>query len=281
MFKGTHFSIGYYYISLISFEKVDTYRGEDSGAIYPIFGNYQVEKAYDLSAVINHKMPNSNESIKEYMDYAIQSIPRDAGEHYCPLGYSFMEIAQQIKGVISFSNPKYGIIGMQPEIFDDICFLGNGYYAIRKLLKFAITNAECKLAVEDFVYDSVESPILDYVVVQKNGAKGIFCTSQKSFVVSMIYETIEIHKDIPYIIVGKGGKKGVVDTKGDIKIAIEFDSIEFIGSDFCFPWDFSNNRNTFFVINGDKKGLYHLDKGVVFPIMYNDIECYCKGSIRT
>ena len=58
MTDDSYIHVGRYYVGVTIYEIADWYRGEDSGAWYPVFGNYQRAEHCDLSPVLNTVMPN-------------------------------------------------------------------------------------------------------------------------------------------------------------------------------------------------------------------------------
>ena len=52
----SYIHVGRYYVGITVYEIVDTYRGEDSKAIYPVWGNYQTALHCDLKPILEEKL---------------------------------------------------------------------------------------------------------------------------------------------------------------------------------------------------------------------------------
>ena len=66
MTDHSYIHVGQYYVGVTVFEIVYWYRGEDSGARYPEYGNYEQAEHCDFSPVLNTVMPNGK-TIKTYI----------------------------------------------------------------------------------------------------------------------------------------------------------------------------------------------------------------------
>lgn len=58
------------------------YKGEDSGARYPEYGDFEVVELYDLTPIL-YKMI-SGKTIKQFVDKIFEEWPPNAGELYTP-----------------------------------------------------------------------------------------------------------------------------------------------------------------------------------------------------
>lgn len=80
--RGQYFILGRYYVGVVEYKKVGSYRGEDSGAIYAEFGDEKVVESYDLNNCLSEKI--GDRTIKEIIDFSMDNWPPYAGDFYSP-----------------------------------------------------------------------------------------------------------------------------------------------------------------------------------------------------
>ena len=73
---------GLYLFYIYRREVESWYRGEDSGARYPEYGDFEVVECYNLTSVLDKKI--SGMTIKDFIDKMLEEWPPHAGDLYTP-----------------------------------------------------------------------------------------------------------------------------------------------------------------------------------------------------
>lgn len=322
MTDDSYIHVGRYYVGVTVYEIVDWYRGEDSGARYPEFGNYQIAEHCDFSPVLNTVMSHGK-TIQTYLDDIVKHWPPYAGKHYSPVGYSFVEYAKSIPGVIiSKYGKNYGIISYLPEKYDNIFFLYNSFYAVKQGDLYSLYRAGDIIKDEDFKYQNIrdlgdfqiettfegrktilslehnEAEILcnynfesidslkvdddtfsllwpelksyETFMVCLDGKYGVINT-RTGWIISNKYDSIKFLKNSIYIASCISSKFGLIDVKENIIYPSQFDHIGSLDFEIQGLWDSCTNDDTFYYTENGLKGLFNLNKDVIFSASYNSI----------
>ena len=274
----SYIHVGRYYVGITVYEIVDTYRGEDSKAIYPVWGNYQTALHCDLKPILEEKL-DSGVTVKEFLDRVVERWPREAGRHYSPVGVPFLEYAKQRPGVIVSNYEKnYGIVGFLPEKYKNITYLYNGFYSVTHYNnKCAIYKAGSTLEDQNFIYQKIED-LGDYkIAVTKNGKIGIISlrnneydilldyildsisnikTSEKNF--CRLWPNLKLSDSFTASL---NGKQGLYNTNEGWIISNSYDSIKFL-----------EDKSFIVASKNSKYGLINTEETVVSPFSYDGIE---------
>ena len=274
----SYIHVGQYYVGITVYEIVDTYRGEDSKAIYPVWGNYQTALHCDLKPILDEKLPSGG-TVKGFLDDVVARWPREAGSHYSPVGVSFLDYAKQQPGVIVSNYEKnYGIVGFLPEEYKKITYLYNGFYSVMHYNnKCAVYKAGNKLEDQDFIYQKIED-LGDYkIAVTKNGKTGIISLRNHEYDILQDYILDSIANikisDKTFIrlwpnlklsdsfTASLDGKQGIYNTNEGWIISNTYDSIKFL-----------EDKSFIAASNNSKFGLINTEETVVSPFSYESIE---------
>lgn len=277
MIDHSYIHVGQYYVGVTVYEIVDSYRGEDSGAWYPVYGNYQVAERCDFSPVLNTVMPNGI-TIEAHLDDIVKNWPPYAGAHYSPVGYSFVEYAKSIPGVIISNYGKnYGIISYLPEKYDSIFFLYNSFYAVKQGNLYSLYKAGDIIKDEDFKYQNIRKLGHYQIETTFEGKKAILSLehNEAEILYNYIFESIDSLnindetfsllwpdlKSYNTFIVCLDSKYGVINTRTGWIISNKYDSIKFL----------KNSKYIAPCISG-KFGLIDIKENIIYPFQFDHIE---------
>lgn len=269
--------VGRYYVGVTVYEIVEWYKGEDSGARYPVFGNYEIAENCDLHPVLDLIMP-SGKTIKTFLDDIVRHWPPYAGKHYSPVSYSFYEYAKSLPGVIISNYGKnYGIINYLPEEYDYIIYLYNRFYAVKKGDYYAMYKAGDTLNPEDFKYQSIRQLWNHLIEIVYDDKREIISLENHKIelLFDLHFETIsspKVEKETFYLlwpnlnmqetyVVIIDGKTGLINSRKGWVISNKYDSILFL-----------KNRQYIAASVGGKYGLIDIDEHLIYQYKYDSIK---------
>ena len=162
-------------------------------------------------------------------------------------------------------NQKNFIFSEKPDIYDEILFSDNKILVKNLDNLYGVIDTTFNTII-DFKYEKLEiypkKP--EYLIYSKNKKVGVMNLSEEEIVPSK-YDELRQERDRLLFQVRQKDEWGIVDIKGELLIACQYDSIKFLGH-----WD-RPKENLWVVNKGEKYGVINEENEILVPFIYHGI----------
>ena len=250
-------------------------KGEKTGVISSN-GSITVPFEYPSNATYWKNLNDFLVIEKKQNGVSVFGIIDGTGKFLIPVIYKEISMFDATHFLVSIekNGKRYGLINLQGKILS-----GTDNYQIKKHINnlCIITNYSIKSGLLDLNTDQLIIPCeynfefisgTKYIEYSKsdNGQpiRGILNAKGKIMFESS-FQSLFFNTNNRLFLAKKGGKYGVVDTTGKIKIPFEYDKIDFLRPSNCY------NGSLFSFKLSEKKGIINENAEILIPAVYDDL----------